>query len=194
MTGYMRYPLVKKALGEQAAIFDGTAEGVPAQLATATSRALALIDENVDVGDETKECLLTVAVLMHCPPYLALKSDRFAADYHPHVQAMLDTHTKSPGVTAANTDLVQVYSAMFVANAENLQKSIEATTAADRPWLRDIRDSLRDYAEDRGVFVDAIAPRLRAIEDKLIETTLATLDARLAPLPKPPKAPKPPRR
>jgi hypothetical protein len=42
--------------------------------------------------------------------------------------------------------------------------------------------------------VDAIAPRLRAIEDKLIETTLATLDARLAPLPKPPKAPKPPRR
>jgi len=90
-------------------------------------------------------------------------------------------------ITAANADLVQVYSAMFIANAENLRIAIVNTTAADRMWLRDIRDSLSDYAEDRTVFAAAIAPGLRQIEETLITDTLAMLNAKLAPAPKPPK-------
>ncbi len=187
MTGYTRYPLVEKALAEQAAIFATSTDGAPIMLTAATHRALGLIDAHVQTSDAVKECILTVAVLMHCPPYLALKSDRFAEDYHPHVQAMLDTHTKSPGVTAANADLVQVYSAMFIANAENLRGAIVATTAADRMWLSDMRDSLSDYAEDRAVFASAIAPGLRQIEEDLIADTLGILNAKLAPPPKPPK-------
>lgn len=192
MTSYKRFTLVKKALGEQAAIFEHSKDGVPALLKTATDRALSLLDQHVQADETAKECILTVAVLMHCPPYVALKSNRFATDYHPCVQAMLDTHTKTAGVTAANADLVQVYSAMFIANAENLRVSIANTTASDRMWLRDIRDSLTDYAEDREVFAAAIAPGLRQIEEDLIRDTLAILNAKLAPPPKPPKSPKPP--
>lgn len=195
MTAYTRYPLVQKALLEQRSIFAAAADGVPADLAAATHRALALLNDNVTTSDEIKECLLTVCVLMHCPPYMALKSNRFASDYHPHVQAMLDTHTKSAGVTAANTDLVQIYSAMFIAHAENLQHAIKATTLPDRDWLTDMRDSLSDFAEDRSVYADGIAPRLRAIEDAQIASTLALINAALAlhNKPKPPKSgPKPP--
>lgn len=203
MTAYTRYPLVKKALDEQRGIFAAAADGVPADLAAATHRALTLIDDNVTTSDEIKECILTVCVLMHCPPYMALKSNRFADDYHPHVQAMIDTHTKSAGVTAANTDLVQIYSAMFIAHAENLQQAIVSTVQPDRDWLTDIRNSLSDFAEDRAVYADGIAPSLRAIEDRQIAETLATLDRALAltQMPKPPKAkpapksgPKPPKK
>lgn len=189
MSAYTRYPLVKKALDEQRAIFAAAADGVPADLAAATHRALTLIDDNVATSDAVKECILTVCVLMHCPPYMALKSTRFADDYHPHVQAMIDTHTTGAGVTAANTDLVQIYSAMFIAHAENLAQAISATAQPDRDWLTDIRYSLADFAEDRTTYADGIAPKLRAIEDKQIATTLSVIDAALiATLPT--KAPK----
>lgn len=193
MTAFARYPLVEKALAEQRAIFVGSEDGVPADLAAATARTLFLLDTHVPDSNADKEYMLTVGVLMHCPPYMALKRDRFAADYHLRVQAMLDVHTKSAGVTAANIDLVQVYSAMFIAHAENLQLAVNAATAADRAWLRDIRDSLRDYAEDREVFVKGILPGLREIESNLLTATLATLDVKLAPTPKPPKPPKTPK-
>lgn len=180
MTAYTRYPLVKKALDEQRAIFAAAADGVPADLAAATHRALTLIDDNVTTSDDVKECILTVCVLMHCPPYMALKSPRFASDYHPHVQAMIDTHTIGAGVTAANTDLVQIYSAMFIAHAENLAHAINTTAQPDRDWLTDIRYSLADFAEDRATYADGIAPKLRAIEDKQIATTLSVIDTALA--------------
>ncbi len=185
MTAYTRYPLVKKALDEQRGIFAAAADGVPADLAAATHRALTLIDDNVTTSDAVKECILTVCVLMHCPPYMALKSSRFADDYHPHVQAMIDTHTLGAGVTAANTDLVQIYSAMFIAHAENLALAIKTTAQPDRDWLTDIRYSLADFAEDRSVYADGIAPKLRAIEDKQIADTLAVIDEALAAQSKP---------
>lgn len=195
MTAYTRYPLVQKALAEQRAIFAAAPDGVPAELAAATNRACTLIDENVATSDDVKECILTVCVLMHCPPYMALKSERFATDYHPHVQAMLDTHTKGIGVTADNTDLVQVYSAMFTAHAENLQRAIVTTVQPERDWLIDIRDSLSDFADDRTVYADGIAPKLRAIEDQQIALTLSTINAAISALdaPKQPKATKAPK-
>ncbi len=195
MTDVTRYPLVQKALDEQRGIFAAAVDGVPVELAAATQRALMLIDEHVQTSDKIKECILTVCVLMHCPPYMALRSNRFADDYHPHVQAMLDVHTKGVGVTAQNTDLVQVYSAMFIAHAENLARAINETAVPDRHWLVDIRDSRTDFAEDRAVYFDGIAPALRAIEDKQIAQTLATIDSALAAQQKPaPKSgPKPPK-
>lgn len=189
MTAYTRYPLVNKALLEQRGIFAAAPGGVPAELAAATHRALQLIDDNVTTADDVKECILTVCVLMHCPPYMALKSERFATDYHPHVQAMLDTHTQGAGVTAENTDLVQVYSAMFIAHAENLARSIAEAPHPDHDWLVDIRDSLHDFADDRIVYADGIAPGLRALEDRQIAQTLAIIESALAAR-VPPAAPK----
>lgn len=194
MNDKTRYPLLQKALAEQAAIFalgmDGTEE-----LAKATRRALELIDAHVQAPAAEKDAILTVCVLMHCPPYLALKSNRFAAAYNDQVQAMIDRHVNGPGVTAADTDLVQIYSAMFVAHAENLQRHILATAAPTRSWLQDMRDGLEDYTLDRRVFADGIAPGLRAIEDAEIAATFGVIDQAIAtlaakPAPKKPRGPK----
>lgn len=198
MTDHTRYPLVNKALGEQHGIFAAATDGVPDDLVAATTRALTLIDTHVNTSDDVKEAILTVCVLMHCPPYMALRSNRFAQDYNAHVQAMLDTHTKSAGVTAANTDLVQVYSAMFIAHAENLQSTIKATDKPDLDWLRDIRHSLTNFAEDRTAYEHGIAKPLRKLEDQMIRATLATIDAAIAaqtPVKKPvvKKGPPPPK-
>lgn len=186
---YDRYPLVSKALAEQRAIFKNHSDGMPAELHAATQRALALLDTCLDAALLPKEDIMAVAVLMNCPPYLALKSQRFAADYNPHVQRMIDIHTQRIGVTAANEDLIQVYSALFVAHGENLLQQIRTIGAADPHWLRDIRENLEDYADDRAAFAHKIAPALAAVETALIAQTLQTIEAAL---PKPaPKVKKP---
>lgn len=194
MSDVTRYPMLQKALAEQAAILALGMEGT-AELAKATQRALELIDTHVQAPAAEKDAILTVCVLMHCPPYLALKSSRFAAAYNDHVQAMIDRHVNGPGVTAADTDLVQVYSAMFVAHAENLQRHVLAAATPTRSWLQDIRDGLEDYSLDRRVFAAGIAPGLRAVEDAEIAATFGVIDQAIAglaakPAPKKPGGPK----
>lgn len=186
-------PLVQKALAEQAAIFTRLGESLPADLAAATTRTLQILDRHLP-HDDRRDCIMTVAVLMHCPPYQALKSQRFAQDYHPLVQDMLDRHTQGQGVTSADTDLVQVYSAMFIVHADNLKRHVLAA-APDRRWLRDVRESLGDYAADREIYAAGILPPLRAEEDLLLSGTLAAIDQALAAAsPKKKTGPRPPKR
>lgn len=174
---YSHYPLVKKALAEQQVIFKHFEGGIPEALKAATTRVLDLIETYVT--DPEKEDMMAVAVLMHCPPYIMLKSKRFAEDYSLHVQAMLDTHTTRNGITAENPDLIQVYSAIFTAHGENLLKEIGVMTPDDKNWLADIREGLEEYLDDRRLVEAKIVPGLLAEENGLIRSTFAVIDAKM---------------
>lgn len=174
---YDHYPLVKKALDEQSSIFTHSADGLPQELHHATLRAVHLIDTHVE--NDTKESMMAVAVLMNCPPYISLKSARFKGDYNEHVQNMLDIHAKGDGITPANEDLIQVYSAMFIAHGENLLKQIKSLSAAEVGWMKDIREGLEEYLEDRALIEHKIAPGLLAMENDLIKSSFTAIDGQV---------------
>ncbi len=186
---YSHYPLVEKALTEQRAIFASFKNGMPEELEHATTRALDMIEEHVHCED--KEDIMAVAVLMNCPPYIALKSKRFEADYSRHVQDMLDIHTTRNGITAENEDLIQVYSAMFIAHGENMLRQIRNMTQADIHWMHDIREGIDEYLDDRTVFEHKIQKGLLDVENSLIADTYAAIDLK-APKPQPGIFKKPP--
>lgn len=174
---YDHYPLVKKALDEQSGIFTHSADGLPQELHCATIRAVNLIDTHVQ--NYAKESMMAVAVLMNCPPYISLKSARFKGDYNEHVQNMLDIHAKGDGITAANEDLIQVYSAMFIAHGENLLAQIKTLSATEIGWMKDIREGLEEYLEDRALIEHKIAPGLLAMENDLIKSSFTAIDAQV---------------
>ena len=174
---YDHYPLVKKALAEQASIFTHSADGLPPELHKATLRAVNLIDTHVQ--DDAKESMMAVAVLMNCPPYISLKSARFKGDYNDHVQNMLNIHTKGDGITVANEDLIQVYSAMFIAHGENLLAQIKTLSVAEVGWMKDIREGLEEYLEDRTLIEHKIAPGLLAMENDLVKSSFSAIDAQV---------------
>lgn len=173
---YDHYPLVKKALAEQAGIFKDSRDGMPAELLEATLKAVDLIDTHVT--DPFKEDIMAVSVLMNCPPYISLQSKRFATDYSRHVQDMLDLHVARNGITVQNEDLIQVYSALFAAHGANLLAHIKAMTAADEHWLSDVREGIEEYLADRHAVETKIAPGLLAIENELVRDTFAAIDER----------------
>lgn len=171
---YSHYPLVQKALDEQKRIFADFADGIPEDLVRATRRALALLDDRITSPD--KEDIMAVAVLMNCPPYIMLKSKRYAAEYSQHVQDMLDIHTMRNGITPDNEDLIQVYSAMFIAHGENLMKKINEMNPPDAYWLRDVREGIEEYLADREAVESKIEPGLLAAENIFIHTLFAVID------------------
>lgn len=175
-TNDSRYPLLVKALAEQARIFSYFDGGIPEDLDRATRRAVDLIETHVEDAD--KEDMMAVAVLMNCPPYIMLKSKRFTQDYSAGVQAMLDVHTSRNGITAENEDLIQVYSAVFIAHGENLLRRIRELSSADVHWLADVREGLEEYIDDRILIEGKIAPGLRVAEDALIKDTFAAIDGK----------------
>lgn len=171
---YSHYPLVQKALDEQKRIFADFAGGIPEDLNRATQRALELIDGNVT--DPDREDIMAVAVLMNCPPYIMLKSKRYAGEYSQHVQDMLDIHTARNGITPDNEDLIQVYSAMFVAHGENLLRKINEMDPPDAHWLRDVREGIEEYIEDRAAVERKTERGLLAAENAFISDLFTVID------------------
>lgn len=170
------YPLAQKALDEQGRIFSKIPDGIPTELKTATLRAAHLLHEHLAPSDFDKQTLITVAILMNCPPYISLKSKRFTDDYSPAVQALMDAHTGQTDTAAYQGDLAQIYSAMFIAHGENMLKRLSSTPNLDKHWLRDIQESLEEYVEDRKAHQDKIAPGLMALETDLVQRTIAFIN------------------
>lgn len=192
---YDGYPLVQKALAEQAVRF----KTLPAEMRAATERSLELIENCVTGTHDFKEDLMAMAVLLNCPPFTTLRPDRdFAGDYNAHIAAMALRHMHGQGIDDSHTDLAQVYSALFIAHGENLNKGLK-DGKADVHLAQDIREAMEDYVRDRKVYEAAISPALLAVEDKTIAKTFALVDAIITPQskpkpPKPPATPKPPTR
>jgi hypothetical protein len=171
-----RFPLVQKALDEQTRIFSLFDDETRASAEGITARGLDLIDAHVHATDNYKEALMTVAVLMNCPPYIQLKSPRFEKDYNNHVQDMLTAHTSRNGITPQNEDLIQVYSALFIANGEKLLERLSKTDKPDVHWLEDIRENLQDYLLSRKILEPKITPSLLLLENRVLGDIFGTID------------------
>ena len=178
MEVFDHYPLVKKALGEQKAIFERFGESVPEDLLRATLRTLETLDVCLqDAPFEYRQDLMAASVLMNCPSYLFLRSgQRLVSDYSAHVQDMLAIHISGDGITEKNDDVLQIYSALFIAHSQNLFHLLNSTTTADPHWLADVRESLDNYVDDRKLLEHKITPSLRALENQMIVTLFEAID------------------
>ncbi len=170
-----KYPLLEKALREQTMVFAHFDEGLPPELEQATRRAVAVLESCLDMPKNFKEDVMTASVLMNCPPYIMLKSQRFADDYNPHIQSMLNHHINGEGLTGSDEGLVQIYGALFIAHGENFLAKIKNIHDADPHWIEDVRESIEEYRADRLDIESRIAPRLLALEKNVMNEMLTTL-------------------